>query len=161
MKNCIFWVAKIIAITEDTITFAKAHWGVAYTGFDSCTIPIQQLYNNPSHEGGPQYVGPTLMWGIVVQLLYWCYKSNIFRDLHIGSHPMCLGVVPLLCTKSARITPQCVNFPKIQPTCNLNCTLIVGMHVTWPGSQHYIYFKIQINHGAHACMVCVVSTSSY
>jgi hypothetical protein len=47
-------------------------------GFDSCTTSIQQLYNNPSHEGGPQYVGPTLMWGIVVQLLYWCCKSNIF-----------------------------------------------------------------------------------
>jgi hypothetical protein len=46
--------------------------------FDSCTTPIQQLHNNPSHEGGPQYVGPTLMWGIVVQLLYWCCKSNIF-----------------------------------------------------------------------------------
>jgi hypothetical protein len=30
-------------------------------GFDSCTTPIQQLYNNLSHEGGPQYVGPTLM----------------------------------------------------------------------------------------------------
>jgi len=30
-------------------------------GFDSCTIPIQQLYNNSSHEGGPQYVGPTLI----------------------------------------------------------------------------------------------------
>jgi hypothetical protein len=30
-------------------------------GFDSCTTPIQQLYNNPSHEGGPQHVGPTLM----------------------------------------------------------------------------------------------------
>jgi hypothetical protein len=48
-------------------------------GFDSCTTPIQQLHNNPSHEGGPQYVGPTLMWGIVVQLLYWCCKSNIFH----------------------------------------------------------------------------------
>jgi len=46
--------------------------------FDSCTTPIQQLYNNPSHEGGPQYVGSTLMWGIIVQLLYWCCKSNIF-----------------------------------------------------------------------------------
>jgi len=30
-------------------------------GFDSCTTPIQQLYNNPSHEGGPQYVGLILM----------------------------------------------------------------------------------------------------
>jgi hypothetical protein len=29
--------------------------------FDSCTTPIQQPYNNLSHEGGPQYVGPTLM----------------------------------------------------------------------------------------------------
>jgi hypothetical protein len=49
------------------------------TGFNSCTTPIQQLYNNPLHEGGPQYVGPTIMWEIVVQLLYWCYKSNIFQ----------------------------------------------------------------------------------
>jgi hypothetical protein len=32
-----------------------------YWGVDYCTTPIQQLYNNPSHEGGPQYVGPTLM----------------------------------------------------------------------------------------------------
>jgi hypothetical protein len=53
-------------------------------GFDSCTTSIQQLHNNPSHEGGPQYVGPTLMWGIVVQLLYWCCKSNIFHN--INSH---------------------------------------------------------------------------
>jgi hypothetical protein len=30
-------------------------------GYDSCATLIQQLYNNPSHEGGPQYVGPTLM----------------------------------------------------------------------------------------------------
>jgi len=29
-------------------------------GFDYCTTLIQQLHNNPSHEGGPQYVGPTL-----------------------------------------------------------------------------------------------------
>jgi hypothetical protein len=24
-------------------------------------ILVQHQYNNPSHEGGPQYVGPTLM----------------------------------------------------------------------------------------------------
>jgi hypothetical protein len=30
-------------------------------GFDSCTTPIQQLHNNPSHNGRPQYVGLTLM----------------------------------------------------------------------------------------------------
>jgi hypothetical protein len=30
-------------------------------GFDSYTTPIQQPYNNPSHEGELQYVGPTLM----------------------------------------------------------------------------------------------------
>jgi hypothetical protein len=35
------------------------------------TTSIQQLYNNPSHEGGSHILGPTLMWGIVVQLLYW------------------------------------------------------------------------------------------
>jgi hypothetical protein len=36
------------------------------------TTPIQQLYNNSSHEGGPHTLGPTLMWGVVVQLLWWC-----------------------------------------------------------------------------------------
>jgi hypothetical protein len=30
-------------------------------GFDSYTTPSQQLHNNPSHEGGPQCVGSTLM----------------------------------------------------------------------------------------------------
>jgi hypothetical protein len=25
------------------------------------TTPIQQPYNNPSHEGGPHTLGPTLM----------------------------------------------------------------------------------------------------
>jgi hypothetical protein len=25
------------------------------------TTPIQQLYNNPSHEGGSHILGPTLM----------------------------------------------------------------------------------------------------
>jgi hypothetical protein len=34
---------------------------ISFLGFDSCTTPIQQLYNNPSHEDEPQYVGPTLM----------------------------------------------------------------------------------------------------
>jgi hypothetical protein len=33
---------------------------------------IQQLYNNLSHKGGSHILGPTLMWGVVVQLLYWC-----------------------------------------------------------------------------------------
>jgi hypothetical protein len=69
-------------------------------GFDSCTTPIQQLYNNPSHEDRSQYVGPTLMWRIVVQLLYWCCKSNIFPHV-VGSthmvptHVSC--VVHVLC----------------------------------------------------------------
>jgi hypothetical protein len=36
------------------------------------TTPIQQLYNNPSHEGGSHILRPTLMWEVVVQLLYWC-----------------------------------------------------------------------------------------
>jgi hypothetical protein len=30
-------------------------------GFDSYTTPSQQPHNNHSHEGGPQYVGSTLM----------------------------------------------------------------------------------------------------
>jgi hypothetical protein len=42
-------------------------------------------HNNSSHEGGPQCVVLTLMWGVVVQLLYWCCKSNIFLViLHVG-----------------------------------------------------------------------------
>jgi len=36
------------------------------------TTPIQQLYNNPSHESGSHILKSTLMWGVVVQLLYWC-----------------------------------------------------------------------------------------
>jgi hypothetical protein len=51
------------------ITIVHMLWRIVNTwvvthkmkGFDSCTTPIQQLYNNSSHEGGPQYVGPTLM----------------------------------------------------------------------------------------------------
>jgi hypothetical protein len=49
-------------------------------------IIVQHQYNNPLHEGGPQYVGPTLMWGIVVQLLYWCCKSNIFPPKYTTFH---------------------------------------------------------------------------
>jgi len=30
-------------------------------GFDSYTTPSQQPHNKPSHEGGPQCVGSTLM----------------------------------------------------------------------------------------------------
>jgi hypothetical protein len=26
-----------------------------FLGFDSCTTPIQQVYNNPSHEGGSHF----------------------------------------------------------------------------------------------------------
>jgi hypothetical protein len=54
------------------------HWCHISMGFDSCTTSSQQLHNNPSHEGGPQCIGPTFMWGVVVPLLYWCCKSNIF-----------------------------------------------------------------------------------
>jgi hypothetical protein len=61
------------------------------------TTPIQQLYNNPSHEGGPQILGPTLMWEIVVQLLYWCCKSNIF---HI------YRVIPALTVHNMCTTPR-------------------------------------------------------
>jgi hypothetical protein len=45
------------------------------------TTSIQQLYNNLSHEGGSYILESTLMWGVVVQLLYWCctrIKSLIF-----------------------------------------------------------------------------------
>jgi hypothetical protein len=34
---------------------------VYFMGFDFCTTLIQQLYNNSSHEGGPQYMRPTLI----------------------------------------------------------------------------------------------------
>jgi hypothetical protein len=46
--------------------------------FDSYITPSQQLHNNPSHEGGSQCVESIFMCGVVVQLLYWCCKSNIF-----------------------------------------------------------------------------------
>jgi hypothetical protein len=34
---------------------------IIFLGFDSCTTPIQQLYNNLSHEGGFHVLGLTLM----------------------------------------------------------------------------------------------------
>jgi hypothetical protein len=36
------------------------------------TTLTQQSHNNPSHEGGPHTLGSTLMWGVVVWLLWWC-----------------------------------------------------------------------------------------
>jgi hypothetical protein len=47
-------------------------------GFDSYITSPQQLYNTSSHGGGPHTLGPTHMWGDVVQLLWWCCKSIIF-----------------------------------------------------------------------------------
>jgi len=55
-------------------------WGIWF--LHNYTTPSQQLHNNssyegesqcvelPSYEGESQYVGPTLMWEIVAQLLY-------------------------------------------------------------------------------------------
>jgi hypothetical protein len=40
------------------------------------TTPIQQLYNNPLHEGESHILRPTLVWRVVVQLLYW-YSTRI------------------------------------------------------------------------------------
>jgi hypothetical protein len=48
------------------------------------TSPTQQSHNNPSHESGPHTLGPTLMWGIVVWLLWWCcvwIKSQLGNDI--------------------------------------------------------------------------------
>jgi hypothetical protein len=53
----------IIYFIITTTHFFQNHYQtcIKKKGFDSCTTSIQQLYNNSSHEGGPQYVGPTLM----------------------------------------------------------------------------------------------------
>jgi hypothetical protein len=55
-------------------------------GFDSCTTPIQQLYNNPSHEGGPS------MWdsSSCERLLYSC----------------CIGVVNLTFSSTHWVSPS-------------------------------------------------------
>jgi hypothetical protein len=45
------------------------------------TTPTQQLHNNPLHEGEFYTLGSTLMWGVVVHLLWWCsagIKSLLF-----------------------------------------------------------------------------------
>jgi len=47
------------------------------------TTPIQQLHNNPSHEGGLHTLGPTFIWRVVVQLLWRCsakIKSHIYNS---------------------------------------------------------------------------------
>jgi hypothetical protein len=54
-------------VTTNLVEAVNSLWAVR-PGFGKITqenvrftTPIQQLYNNPLHEGGPQYVGPTLM----------------------------------------------------------------------------------------------------
>jgi hypothetical protein len=42
-------------------------------------------HNNPSHEGRLQCVILILMWGVAVQLLYWCCKSYIFHNQSVKS----------------------------------------------------------------------------
>jgi hypothetical protein len=61
------------------------------------TTPIQQLHINPSHEDGSHTLGPTFIWGVVVQLLWWCsvrIKSHDGEDkqiriqlIHVGWKP--------------------------------------------------------------------------
>jgi hypothetical protein len=50
-----------IFINTHTHTHTHIYIYIYRERFDSCTIPSQQLHNNPSHEGGPQCMGPTLM----------------------------------------------------------------------------------------------------
>jgi hypothetical protein len=88
------------------IKYLKVQINISITGFDSYTTSSQQLHNNPSYEGGSQCVGLILMWEVVVQLLYWCCKSNIFRKLldhlmisassiHTQLNPMKIGDISI------------------------------------------------------------------
>jgi hypothetical protein len=119
---------------------------------NSCTTSIQQLYNNPSHEGGSQYVGLILMWEIVVQLLYWCCKSNIFLLHEGGLHTleptlMWRVLVHLLCWCSAWIKSH-LSLGKNQLS---GALLLVTMKVMVEGSffvfclfKYDVIFKINI-----------------
>jgi hypothetical protein len=59
-------------------------------------LDLQHQYNNPSHEGGSHMLGPTLMWRVVVQLLYWCC-TRIKSLLLVHSTALVSGVVIELC----------------------------------------------------------------
>jgi hypothetical protein len=67
---------------------SPSHWDPP--GFDSCTTPIQQLYNNPSHEGGSHILG----------LLYSCCIGVVnltFSGTHLHVRGCCAPVVFLMC----------------------------------------------------------------
>jgi hypothetical protein len=64
IKLSVFSISYSILYFPYSIFFVSLFlilFGIRFLRFDSCTTPIQQLYNNSSHEGGLQYVGPTLM----------------------------------------------------------------------------------------------------
>jgi hypothetical protein len=99
-------------------------------GFDSYTTSPQQLYNTSSHGGGPHTLGPTHMWGDVVQLLWWCCKSISFQNKN-----KCLStsvVVRLLWKMSAKIISHIILIDKNycqfsqQP---LLCLLFIDLNV--------------------------------
>jgi hypothetical protein len=67
-------------------------------------LDIQHQYNNPSHEGGSHILGPTFMWRVVVQLLWWCctrIKSRV-SEPHPHVKGCCTAVVLLFFSRLKR-----------------------------------------------------------
>jgi hypothetical protein len=52
---------KTLTMHNNYTTLKHIGVGPIDPGFDSYTTPSQQSHNNPSHEGGPQCVGSTIM----------------------------------------------------------------------------------------------------
>jgi hypothetical protein len=62
LSRILFFRQKIIkTLTMHNNDTTPRHIGVGFTKNVRSTTPIQQLYNNPSHEGGSYILGPTLM----------------------------------------------------------------------------------------------------
>jgi len=55
--------------------------GIVNLTFSLYIYGIWFLYN--TNTTTVQQLGPTLMWGVIIQLLYWCCKSNIFLYIYI------------------------------------------------------------------------------
>jgi hypothetical protein len=82
-KKVFFYWNLIIALHHHN---NPSHKGGSYTW--GKMLDLQHQYNNPLHEGGFYILGHTLMWGVVVQLLYWCCTRIKF---HTWGWAQCVG----------------------------------------------------------------------
>jgi hypothetical protein len=111
----------------------KTHWGeTQYMSPTKKMLNLQHQHNNPSYEGGPHTLGPTLMWGVVVTVL--CMNQ-------ILSHPnvscCCIIVVPvvwLACRCISLATASFSSVTQLNPN-SLFSSLYLFFHQIFPSAE--------------------------